>query len=420
MKISSCLIVKNEAENITRCLESLHSISDEIIVVDTGSTDNTKEIALNFGAEIYDYKWDNNFSNARNFALDKATGNWIVFLDADEYFDANTQKNLIHVLKRINNNKEYDALLFKMLHTEGYNGRIVSENPTVRAFRGNKGIRYLGAVHEQPLNNNKTLYAANISDYSLIVYHTGYSSVLLPEKVNRNLEILKDEIANNHITNLTYYYMSSMNNNLNNPEESIKYAFLALQEPTFKKTIMAYQPYVFIIDNMIKLKKKYTSEEIEKYIAEAIKHFPTHPEIWYVIGNARKEQGDYLAAIESYRKAIECNKNFGLLLNNNFPARLELVYFNLADLSKKTGDSVHALEYYFESLRINKLSLDTISGLYELIKNQDSADIILFLNSIYDKENKNDLVFLNAAMAKLENKIIANYYYKLHEEIQSY
>lgn len=419
MKISSCLIVKNEAENIVRCLESIKDISDEIIVVDTGSTDNTKEIALSYGAKIYDFEWNDNFSDARNFALSKANGDWIIFLDADEYFDTKTQKTLSLVLRRVNNNKAYDAVLFKMLHSEGYNGSIISMNPAVRVFRGKQGIRYVGAIHEQALNKNNTLYAANITDYSLIVYHTGYSSVLLPEKVNRNLEILKKEIANNQITNLTYYYMSSINNNLNNPEESIKYALLALQYPTFETTIMAYQPYVFLIDNMLKLKGRYTFDEIEKYISEAISRFPTHPEIWYIIGNVRKDQNDYKAAIESYLKAIEYNENFNLLMNNNFMARLNLVYLYLAESYKKIGDSVKSLDNYMESLKIDKLNMRAITGLYELVKDQDTAEIIFFLNSIYDNSNKEDLVFLNNSMAKLGNVLLANYYYELYGKLAS-
>ncbi|NLM74439.1 MAG: glycosyltransferase [Clostridiaceae bacterium] len=416
MKISTCLIVKNEADNIARCLDSVKTISDEIIVVDTGSTDNTVEIARSFGARVYFYEWDNNFSNAKNFALDKATGDWIIFLDADEYFDSDTPKNLLQMLKRINNDKDHDAVLFKMCHTEGYNGRIISVTPTVRAFRGLNKIRFFGSVHEQPLNKDNTLYAANMTDYdSLVVYHTGYSSVLLPEKVNRNLEILKNEIVNNNITHFTYYYMSSLYNNLNNPEECIKYALLALKEPGFEKTILAYQPYVFIIDNMLKLKTKYKFEEIEKYINEAIGRFPTHPEIWYVTGNVRKEQGDYTDAIESYQKALECNRNFKLFLHNNFPARLYLVNFYLAELLKKTGQPVQALDYYVESLRINKYNFDAVKGLYDIIKNQNPAEIVLFLNSIFNKDNKEDLAFLVLAMDKLDSKKIAAYYYSLHE-----
>lgn len=417
MKISTCLIAKNEAVNIGRCLESIKSISDEIIVVDTGSTDNTVEIAKSFGARVYFYEWDNNFSNAKNYALDKSTGDWIIFIDADEYFDANTPKNLLQVLKHFNDNKKYDAILFKMYNTEGYSGRIISVNPIVRAFRGHNKIRFFGAVHEQPLNKDNTLNAANITDYSLIIYHTGYSTSILPEKVSRNLEILKNEIADNNITSLTYYYMSSMNNNLNNSEETIKYALLALKEPEFGKTIMAYQPYVFLIDHMVRLKNKYTSEEIEKYIKEALIRFPTHPEIWYMAGNTRKAQGDYASAIECYKKALECNKNFKLLLNNNFPARLETVYFNLAELLQKTGEPVQSLNYYFKTLKINKYNFNAVKGLYDMIKNQAPAEIILFLWSIYDKENKDDLVFLNRAMAELGNRVLANYYYETYSKL---
>jgi glycosyltransferase involved in cell wall biosynthesis len=416
MKISSCLIAKNEAENISRCLESIKSISNEIIVVDTGSTDNTVEIAKSFGARVFFYEWDNNFSNAKNYALDKATGDWIIFLDADEYFDANTPKNLLHVLKKLNDNNRFDAILFKMYNTEGYSGRIISVNPIVRAFRGHNKIRFFGAVHEQPLNKDNTLNAANITDYSLIIYHTGYSTSILPEKVSRNLEILKNEIADNNITSLTYYYMSSMNNNLNNSEETIKYALLALKEPEFAKTIMAYQPYVFLIDHMVKLQDKYMFEEIEKYIEEAISRFPTHPEIWYIIGNAREAQGDYHVAIESYRKALEYNKNFNLPLNNNFPARLEAVYYNLGELLKKTGEHLQSLDYYFEALKINKYNFYTMKGLYDLIKDQAPAEIVLFLGSIYNKEKKDDLVFLSTAMAKLGNNLLANYYYEAYNK----
>jgi glycosyltransferase involved in cell wall biosynthesis len=416
MKISSCLIVKNEAENIERCLNSIKDISNEIIVVDTGSTDNTKEIALKFGAKIYDFTWDNNFSNAKNYALDQATGDWIIFLDADEYFESNTKKILGRVFEHIHNNKAIDGVLCKMINTEGLNGKIISENPTVRIFRGKCGIRFSGAVHEQLLKNNKPFSAANITDYSLLIYHTGYSSVLLPEKIKRNLKILEGQIAKNEITNLTYYYMSSMHNNLDNYEESIKYALLALKEPTIKDTIMAYQPYVLLIKSMFALKDKYKADEIEKYANEAIEAFPTHPEVWYVRALVKKMQQDYHAAIDSFLRAIEYNKNFNLLLNNNFPGQLQGVYYSLAETYKLAGDPIHALEYYFEALKIDKHNIDAVAGLYDLIKNQDSAEIILFLNSIYDKESKEDLVFLNAAMAKLGNTVLANYYYKLHEE----
>ena len=157
MKISACLIVKNEADNIGRCLDSLKGVANEIIVVDTGSTDNTKEIALTYGAKIFDYQWDNNFSNAKNFALDQATGDWIIFLDADEFFGKSTQKQLNSVLKHVHQNKALDEIVCKILNIEVQLGRIISENPTIRIFRGKSGIKYEGAIHEQPLKKGRLL-----------------------------------------------------------------------------------------------------------------------------------------------------------------------------------------------------------------------------------------------------------------------
>ena len=83
--VSLCMIVKNEADCLSRCLESMKGLVDEIIIVDTGSTDNTVEIAKQYGAVIKTYQWNNDFSQARNYSLSLATKEWILVLDADEY-----------------------------------------------------------------------------------------------------------------------------------------------------------------------------------------------------------------------------------------------------------------------------------------------------------------------------------------------
>jgi tetratricopeptide (TPR) repeat protein len=84
MRLSVCMIVKNEAENLARCLSSVQPIADELIVLDTGSTDNTVTIAESFGATVHHFAWTNDFSAARNYALQFVTGDWVLVLDADE------------------------------------------------------------------------------------------------------------------------------------------------------------------------------------------------------------------------------------------------------------------------------------------------------------------------------------------------
>jgi glycosyltransferase involved in cell wall biosynthesis len=386
-----------------------------MILVDTGSTDGTTDIALRCGASVFQYDWDNNFSNAKNFALDKAKGDWIIFLDADEYLESNTQKSLKAVLNHVSPNKEFDAVLCRMINTDGFNGRELAENPIIRVLRGNRAIRYAGAVHEQPLKNGKPLKAARISDVNLIIYHTGYAVSVMPEKLQRNLKLLNEQVIKNNIDNLTYYYMSSIHNSLKNYEEAIKYALLSLKEPKLKDTIVSYHPYVFLVQSMLALSGKYTDEVIDRYVNEALNLYPGHPEIWYIRALSKKAQKDYPAAIESYLKAIECQKSFDHSMNNNFPARLEDVYYDLASLSNNAGNSLKALEYYFEGLKINKYNIDILTGLYKLIKDQKPEEILFFLNSIYNKEDKNDLVFLNNAMNGLDNQVAAAYYYSLYE-----
>ena len=95
MKFSLCMIVKNEEAVLNRCLESMASAMDEIIIVDTGSTDATKKIATAYTDQIYDFAWTGNFAEARNYAASKATGDYIYTADADEYLEPEELQKLL-------------------------------------------------------------------------------------------------------------------------------------------------------------------------------------------------------------------------------------------------------------------------------------------------------------------------------------
>lgn len=101
MKFSCCMIVKNEENVLARCLDSIAPIMDEIIIVDTGSTDATKKIAAGYTDKIYDFEWIQDFSAARNFAFSKATGDYIYTADADEVVDAENQKKFLELKQAI-------------------------------------------------------------------------------------------------------------------------------------------------------------------------------------------------------------------------------------------------------------------------------------------------------------------------------
>lgn len=138
ISISVCMIVKNEGKILGRCLDSLKGIADEIIVVDTGSTDNTKEIASKYTDKVFDFKWVDDFSAARNYSFSKATKDYIYVADADEVLDEENRKSfmllksallpeidivqMLYVTKTpfntvLNSSKELRPKLYKRLRT---------------------------------------------------------------------------------------------------------------------------------------------------------------------------------------------------------------------------------------------------------------------------------------------------------------
>ena len=411
MKISACLITKNESANIARCLESIPKTVDEIIVADTGSTDDTVSIAESYGARVFHYEWDNNFSSAKNYALGKASGDWIIFLDADEYLNINTQNILHDTLKKIHSNKSFDAIYSIMINTDGYNGKIISKNITVRIFRNN-GIRYTGAIHEQLHKNGHPFKCVRVKNKDLVIYHTGYALGNLANKFSRNLALLEDQERSGHINELTYYYLSSSYSNLGNQELAVKYALLALKELKLKETPVAFKPYVFLITGMLSLIDQYTFEEIEKYVREALDLYPNHPELWRLDARLKKAENKYHQAIKSYLQALDCHQNFNQTMDNIFYIYLEEVYCDLGYLSNLTGVTLDAVEYYYQALKTNKYSVKAFTSLYDMIKGQKVGEIVFFLNTIYNKEDEKDLTFLCKVLINL-NEQAAGYYYNL-------
>jgi len=170
------MIVKNEECCLERCLQSVQGLVDEIVVVDTGSTDRTVEVAQSFDAKIFSYQWNDSFADARNFSLDQATGDWILVLDADEVVGLGDHQKIRELISKTNiylydliqtTYCEDSALLgwipnkLKVAEAEGYLGYF--ESPLVRLFRRKASIRFHGVLHEH----------ASHCDSQIIVGQTG-------------------------------------------------------------------------------------------------------------------------------------------------------------------------------------------------------------------------------------------------------
>lgn len=186
--LSVCLITKNEEKNILRCLNSIEKIADEIIIVDTGSTDNTINIAESFQkAKIYNYEWDNDFASARNCSLSHVTKKWIFFIDADEELVGDD----IPLLKKLIKKEKKEAISFRLINI--LDGVECSNTYTVRFFKKRKEYKFEGKLHEQI---TPSIYKRNgpdcIRETNIRLYHYGYDKNLVDvsSKIQRNLKIL--------------------------------------------------------------------------------------------------------------------------------------------------------------------------------------------------------------------------------------
>lgn len=183
-KISLCMIVKNEERCLERCLKSVKGIVNEIIIVDTGSKDQTVEIAKKYTDQIHYYEWTNNFADARNHALQFATGEFILHLDADEYLGKNAN-DLLEPLDR-----DY---YFVRIRNELSDG-TAEMHQFVRLFRNDPRLRFEGALHEQInlLKHKELTYGLT----NTIIYHDGYKTEIVKDKAknDRNMKIILDEV----------------------------------------------------------------------------------------------------------------------------------------------------------------------------------------------------------------------------------
>jgi tetratricopeptide (TPR) repeat protein len=188
-KLSLCMIVKNEEANLAACLRPICAVVDEIVIVDTGSADRTKEVAAEFGARVFDFPWRDDFSAARNESLRQARGEWVFWLDADDRVDKDNAKKLEHLFAEI---KEPAGYYMTMIGDQSPQNQGIQQ---VRLFKLAAETRWQYRAHEQIapalLRMGYPLYETDI-----VVRHTGYTSPeVVRRKWERNLHLLHLDVA---------------------------------------------------------------------------------------------------------------------------------------------------------------------------------------------------------------------------------
>ena len=393
--ITLSMIVKNEEKYLQGCLESVKDIVDEIVLVDTGSSDNTIEIAKKYNAEIFYFDWINDFSAARNYALENSKGSWILYLDADERIDPNS----VNEIKRITENPRKSAFYCTVKSIDPEYGD--NSMRYIRLFAKNPGIKFSGKIHEQiqpSLVKNDYLLVNSI----VLINHIGYdiSASERKLKAERNLSLLSKEYES---TKSPYYAFQLANtyNIFGDIENSKKYFLIAAQSSELERSHRAFS-YTSLA---LIAHQNHKSAEAEKLIYQSLRVFDKQPYAHYLASKISLRKGDIDRAEEICKRVL--NMVLNLPVGKDEPAisillnKEELIYFGLT-LSMQ-NENISYTKYYQNELQ------NYYKGMYHNYNQICSIVQKLIQNSILSEPeidllcrviNKSNINFFLAAIFK--------------------
>lgn len=237
--ISACAIMKNEISHVEAWLDNARVFAQEIIVVDTGSTDGTRVfLDKQSDVKVFYSEWQHDFAQAKNVALQEATGDWLVFTDADECFYHS--ENIIEYLEQLD--KQYvdiDVIFCPIDNIDAdSNNEIINSDVVPRIIRNHVGVKYIGAVHEQLTKGREPWQDIKyvVADGNMAIRHTGCSTKVITFKHQRNYAILRQVMEKGNKPEMYYGFLSESLLGLEKYQEALEYAILALESP--------YQPAI--------------------------------------------------------------------------------------------------------------------------------------------------------------------------------
>ncbi|QWI72808.1 glycosyltransferase [Bacillus mycoides] len=332
--ISLCMIVKDEEQVIARCLDSVQHIVDEIVIVDTGSTDKTKDIVRKYTANIYDYKWNDNFAAARNFSFSKAKKDYILWLDADDVLFEKEQQKLLKLKQEID--PDIDAISMFYHLGVGLDGKPLYIATRHRLVKRSRNFQWTNKVHEVIQAKGNTLHS------DIVITHCKERP-----RIGQNFKILQSIVEGGEATNIDRFNYANECMFRKNYEEAIQ---------QYKNVVESKEgweeEYIYVYGNLgyCYAELQEWDKAIEAYM-RTFQYGTPRGEMCVGIGDAMMAQQKYKEAIRWYLAATRITCPTEALLCN--PAgytwvpyfQLSLCYSHLADYGKACHYNELAAKY---------------------------------------------------------------------------
>lgn len=381
--VCAALIVKNEENHIKNCIIHLLDAVDEIVVVDTGSTDKTIELAKSFPkVKVVEFQWCDDFSAARNAAFPHIISDWVFWIDADEYLfeeDIESVREAASLFDSFN----VPVLLRVVIINEYDNGQSMSSYDAIRLFPMKYGLKYTSKIHEQiVITDPKMLINGRIASNAVKIRlrHLGYmqSDIIEKDKIKRNIKLLIEMIKEDNKNPLWYFFMGRELFAISNFQDAIKYlndcVKLAKDAPSFGRILDAY---TYLVKALLETGD---IEKAENICTDAIKINNDFPDIQYLLGLIK-----FNKAINNFRLA----ESYVIKSKQSFETYRDIVSPDNTILDWK-ADLLHGDIALFESKMSDakKLYEKAIKNCPDVAKSQVSEK----LNYIQKEKTKLSLV----------------------------
>jgi len=339
------MIVRNEEKFLGGCLQSIRDVVDEVVIVDTGSDDRTKEIALEHGAKVFDFPWNGDFASARNEALNNCLGEWILYIDADEKLRPVDKSYLSEILSD-NDKVAYTLMFHPILGYTAYR--------EYRIFRNDPRIRFEGVIHESifcAIHEVAREDRLEIGECDLTIDHLGYEGDL-SHKHKRNVSLLRTQIDNDPGRIYLRWQLGVALKGLGDPAGAEQAWMDAIYLTRKKKTLSP--DYSLSYYDMIKLLNE-SGRNYSELLEESLKLFPDNYLItWtYAMTLMHDHQFEDALPLFEYLSSIDPRSVDGEFLAYNARIFDELSYEPLATCYFKLGRLQESGKYYALALQHN-------------------------------------------------------------------
>lgn len=333
--ISVCIITKNEEKNIEKCLAPLAPYNFEIIVVDTGSTDSTKEIAQKYTDKIYDFEWIDDFSAARNFSLKKASHNYVLVLDSDEFL---TDLDIEGVYQAIEEHPKAVGLLLRHSSYDS-DGTLSGYTDRVERLFHKQYYYYKFPIHEQvtEISSDNTIYQRY--DLPLTVEHVGYagSKEALRQKAERNNALLFKEIERDPANPYLYFQVGQSYNLISDYENAYVYYRKAFEFPLIVEQEWVQAMAITYINAMTHTGR---AHEAVAFFEPYYDKFASSASFYNSMGVAYLNSNQPLKAMMEFIKATQCPVVHDEGSNTYLP------YYNMGLVNEILGNLPSAIDFY--------------------------------------------------------------------------